>query len=213
MIDMTSTIEPKSDQLNSDSLLSGPMTIKIVKVSANPDSSEQPISIFYAEDMSRPFKPCKTIRRLLVALWGKDATRYVGRSLTLYRDPTVKFGGMEVGGIRCSHMSHIEKQVSVALTATRGSKKITTVKPLVVEIPRQDTKPTDAPKAADPYAPYSREFKHMLDTKPWQDVNDWWVETEARREGMAADRVANMSAALADKMNAALAAKIEKENA
>lgn len=201
MIDMTSTIEPKSDQLNSDSLLSGPMTIKIVKVSANPDSSEQPISIFYAEDMSRPFKPCKTIRRLLVALWGKDATQYVGRSLTLYRDPTVKFGGMEVGGIRCSHMSHIEKQVSVALTATRGSKKITTVKPLVVETQRQDTKP---PTEADPYAEYARTFAKKLKEEPWQAVDSWWTDTEAQREGMAPERV--------ERMNAALAAKIEEEN-
>lgn len=202
MIDMTSTIEPKSDQLNSDSLLSGPMTIKIVKVSANPDSSEQPISIFYAEDMSRPFKPCKTIRRLLVALWGKDASQYVGRCLTLYRDPTIKFGGMEVGGIRCSHMSHIEKQVSVALTATRGSKKITTVKPLIIDEPQpQETKPA----TADPYAAYGREFKRKLENEPWQAVDSWWTDTEAQREGMAADRV--------ERMNAALAAKIEKENA
>lgn len=200
MIDMTSTIEPKSDQLNSDSLLSGPMTIKIVKVSANPDSSEQPISIFYAEDMSRPFKPCKTIRRLLVALWGKDATQYVGRSLTLYRDPTVKFGGMEVGGIRCSHMSHIEKQVSVALTATRGSKKITTVKPLIIDEPKFQDKP-----ATDPYANYAKEFKRRLDNEPWQAVDSWWSNTEAEREGMAQERV--------DKMSAALAAKIEKESA
>lgn len=204
MIDMTRTIEPKSDQLNSDSLLSGPMTIKIVKVSANPDSSEQPISIFYAEDMSRPFKPCKTIRRLLVALWGKDASQYVGRSLTLYRDPTIKFGGMEVGGIRCSHMSHIEKQVSVALTATRGSKKITTVKPLVVEPPRQETNPADAPNA-DPYAEYARTFAKKLKEEPWQAVDSWWTDTEAQREGMEAARI--------ERMSAALAAKIEKENA
>lgn len=200
MIDMSKTIEPKSDQLNSDSLLSGPMTIKIVKVSANPESSEQPISIFYAEDMSRPYKPCKTLRRLLVALWGKDASQYVGRSLTLYRDPTVKFGGMEVGGIRCSHMSHIDKPMSVALTATRGSKKITTVKPLVIEDPQRQDKP-----ATDPYANYAKEFKRRLDNEPWQAVDSWWTNTEAEREGMAQERI--------EKMSAALAAKIEKESA
>jgi hypothetical protein len=37
---------------------------------------------------------------------------------------------MAVGGIRISHMSDITAPVSMALTATRGSKKVFTVKPL-----------------------------------------------------------------------------------
>jgi len=51
--------------------------------------------------------------------------------MTLFRDPTVSWGGQAVGGIRISHMSHIDKPVQMALTATRGNKKPWTVKPLV----------------------------------------------------------------------------------
>lgn len=195
MTDLTNTIIAKSDQLNSDSLISGPMTVKITGVSADTSSSEQPIIIRYQNDKSQPWKPCKSMRRLLVAIWGANGNEYVGRSVTLYRDPTVKWGGIEVGGIRISHMSHIDKPVTIALTATRGNKKPVTVSPLVVQ---------DKP-ATDPYANYAKEFKRRLDNEPWQAVDSWWTNTEAEREGMAQERV--------DKMSAALAAKIEKESA
>lgn len=203
MTDLTSTIEAKSDQVNADDLMAGPKTIEITKVSANTSSSEQPIAINYKGDGGKIYYPCKTVRRLLCAVWGANGAEYVGRSVTLYRDPTVKWGGLEVGGIRISHMSHIDKPVTIALTATRGNKKPVTVRP--IEVQRMDTKPADIPKTADPYADYAREFKRRLDNEPWQAVDSWWSNTEADREGMAADRV--------EKMSAALAAKIEKETA
>lgn len=202
MTDLTNTIIAKSDQLNSDTLISGPITINITGVSADTSSAEQPIIIRYAGDNSQPWKPCKSMRRLLVAVWGANGAEYVGRSVTLYRDPTVKWGGLEVGGIRISHMSHIEKPVTIALTATRGNKRPVTVRP--IEVQRQETKQAETPKTADPYANYAREFARKLDNEPWQAVDSWWTDTEAKREGMAADRV--------ERMNAALAAKIEKEN-
>ena len=194
MTDLTQTIIAKSDQVNADDLTGGPRTIKITKVSADTSSSEQPIVISVEGD-SKVYKPCKTVRRLLVAIWGPNGNEYVGRSVTLYRDPTVKWGGMEVGGIRISHMSHIDRPVTIALTATRGNKKPVTVSPLVVQ---------DKP-ATDPYANYAKEFKRRLDNEPWQAVDSWWTNTEADREGMAQERV--------EKMSAALAAKIEKESA
>lgn len=192
MTDLTNTIEAKSDQLGADDLISGSRTITITKVSADTGSSEQPIIVSFNGDSNKPWKPCKSMRRLLVAVWGANGAEYVGRSVTLYRDPTVKWGGLEVGGIRISHMSHIEKAVTIALTATRGNKKPVTVKPL--ETPRQDDKP------ADPYAAYGREFARRLKEEPWQAVDSWFSNTEAYREGMAPERVQNMKNALAEKI-------------
>lgn len=134
MNDMTSVITPKSDQINADDLMAGPMTITITKVEIRP-GTEQPVSIHHDSDSSRPWKPCKSMSRVLVAAWGADAKAYVGRSVTLYRDPSVKWGGMEVGGIRVSHMSHIERDMVLALTATKGSRKPHRVR--VLEAPRQ----------------------------------------------------------------------------
>ncbi len=130
MNDMTHTIVPKSDQLNADDLLTGPITIKITGVSIK-GGQEQPVSISYEGDNGKPYKSCKSMNRVLVAAWGADASKYVGRSLTLYCDPKVRWGGMEVGGLRISHMSHIDNPLTMALTVTRANKKPFTVKPLV----------------------------------------------------------------------------------
>lgn len=131
MNDMTQAIIPKSDQLNSDDLIAGPITIQISSVSIKP-GTEQPVAISFTGDNGKPWKPCKSMSRVMVAAWGPDASKYTGRSITLYRDPAVKWAGMEIGGIRISHMSHIEKPLTMALTATKGSRKLFTAQPLAM---------------------------------------------------------------------------------
>ena len=131
-MDMSATIQPKSDQLNADSLLAGPRTIKITAVTGNPSSAEQPVSVAYEGDDGKPFKPCKSMRRVMVHAWGPDARAYVGRSMMLFCDPEVRFGGMTVGGIRISHMSDIDGTLSMLLTATKGKRAPFVVRPLQV---------------------------------------------------------------------------------
>jgi hypothetical protein len=130
MVDVSTTIAAKSDQLNADDLLGGPRTIRITGIAANPGSPEQPISLSFEGDGGKPYKPCKTVRRVLVQLWGKDGHGYVGKSMTLFRDPDVYFGGIKVGGIRVSHLSDIDREVTLALNASNRSKKQFTFKPL-----------------------------------------------------------------------------------
>ena len=129
--DMGAVIVPKSDQLNADDLIAGPITVKITGVTIKP--GEQPISIHYEGDNGKPYKACKSMARVMVMAWGSDSKKYTGRSMTLYRDPSVKWAGMEVGGIRISHMTDIDGAITMALTATKGSRKPYTVKPLTVE--------------------------------------------------------------------------------
>ena len=132
MNDMSAVIVPKSDQMNADDLLAGPITITIRDVSIRP-GTEQPVSIHFDGDNNKPYKPCKSMARVMVHCWGADASKYAGRSMTLYCDPKVQWGGMAVGGIRISHISDISDTTVMALTATKGSKKPFTVRPLVVE--------------------------------------------------------------------------------
>lgn len=127
-MDITETLAPRSDQLNAEDLLTGPRTVTVEKVTKG--SVEQPVDIHLVEFPGRPFKPSKTVRRILVAAWGAEATVYTGRRMTLYRDPAVRFGGLDVGGIRVSHLSHIDKQITIALTVTRGKRAPFTVDPL-----------------------------------------------------------------------------------
>lgn len=133
-MDISDTIIPRSDQLNAEDLLAGPRTVTITGVEAG--SSEQPVFIHLAEVEGRTFRPSKTVRRVLASAWGVEAAAWIGRSMTLYRDPDVKFGGEQVGGIRVSHLSHLDGPLTLALTTTRGKRARTVVQPLVVPVAR-----------------------------------------------------------------------------
>ncbi|RCS81831.1 hypothetical protein [Brachybacterium alimentarium] len=128
-MDLSTTIQPKSDQLNADSLIPGPVTVTIREVTEG--TQEQPANLHLVEYPGRAYRPSLSMRRVLVALWGKDASTYAGRRLTLYRNPNTKFGRDVVGGIEISHLSHIDRRATVMLTVTRGQKKPFHVEPLV----------------------------------------------------------------------------------
>lgn len=121
-VDLSQTIAAKSDQLNADDLLGGPITVRVTRVVGMNDK-EQPIAVHYDGDNGKPYKPGKSMRRVLVNFWGKDGEGYVGRWLVLYRDPEVAFGGIKVGGIRIGAMSDIDGDDSMALAVTRGAKR------------------------------------------------------------------------------------------
>jgi hypothetical protein len=137
MSDMTPVIEAKSDQLNAADLVGGPITVTITRVDVR-DAKEQPVSVHYQGDDGKPWKPCKSMCRVMVAAWGPDSKTYPGKMLTLYCDPTVKWAGMEIGGIRISHMSHIDGALLTAVTLSKGSRKPYRVEPLQVSDRRAD---------------------------------------------------------------------------
>jgi hypothetical protein len=126
-MDLTPTLAPKSNQINADDLIAGPRTITIIRVTAG--NAEQPVAVHYEGD-NKPWYPCKSMRRVLVAAWGADASAYVGRRVTLVRDPEVMYGGIKVGGIRISHLSDLDSPLSIALTVTRQKRAPYKVQPL-----------------------------------------------------------------------------------
>lgn len=130
-MDITKTTEPRSDQLNYDDVAAIDMVITIVEVKrGNPD---QPVELHNAEHPGRPYKPGKSMRRVLIAAWGPEASAYVGRRIRLYGDPTIKFGKDAVGGVRIRALSDIPKPLTVALTVTRGKRTPYTVQPIEAE--------------------------------------------------------------------------------
>jgi hypothetical protein len=126
-MDLTESIQPRSDQVNADDLVGGPITYTIREVRQG--AAEQPFDFMLVET-DRAYRPSKTMRRLIVAAWGSDANLYAGRRLTLYREPSIRFGGAVVGGIRISHMSHIPKRIEEKFQTTRGKRETFTVNPL-----------------------------------------------------------------------------------
>ena len=78
------------------------------------------------------------VRRLLVGMWGKDASKYVGRRLTLFFDPRVTWAGKEEGGVRVSHASHIDGEFKMALRASKAKTVMTVVKPIANVAPKPE---------------------------------------------------------------------------
>lgn len=137
-MDLTETIQINSDQINYEDFLSGPRTFTITEVRRG--SSEQPVWIFFAEVDGKSFRPAKTVRKLLLLAYGADSDNYIGKRLTLYGDPDVKWAGKKIGGIRISHGSGISKPVIVALSETRGKREVHRLDPLP-DAPVQQQRP------------------------------------------------------------------------
>lgn len=133
-MDISGTLAPKSDQQNYDDYLTGPRTVTISGVDV--PGGEQPVHIHLAEYPGQPFKPNKSMRRVLAKAWGTDSEAWIGRGLTLFGNADVSYGGKAVGGIEIAAMSHIDKPLSMPLTAKRGQKKQFTVQPLAAPVQR-----------------------------------------------------------------------------
>ena len=161
-MDISDTLAPTSDQLDAVDLLSGPRTFVIEQVSKG--NAEQPVQI-HLVDFPRPWRPGKSMRRVLVAAWGPDASQYLGRSVRLYCDDSVTFGADRVGGTRISHLSHIDKKLSIPLLVTRGRSKVYTVEPLAV-----DTQSTSA-KPAEPTPQQVAECTDVQQLTAWAEVS------------------------------------------
>ena len=128
MASLTHTILSKSDQLNADDLLTGPAVAKIEAVIVT-NNEQQPVIIKLSGGY-RPWKPCKTERRILVYAWGEEGDAYVGRTVHLIRDDNVRFGRDKVGGVRIYAMSHLAEKVDKYLSVSRGKKEPRIVYPL-----------------------------------------------------------------------------------
>lgn len=125
------TIAPKSDQLNADDLLGGQRIITVTKVSRC--DGDQPVAINFEGDNGKTYKPCKSMRKILVFAWGDDGREWVGRRMAIFNDPEVKFGGVKVGGIRISRLSHIQADIAISLNTTKGKKSPFIIKKLPEE--------------------------------------------------------------------------------
>jgi len=112
------SIVPKSDQLNADDLVAGPITVKITGVRVG--DKDRPIFIDLDAYEKRPYKPCTMMRRLLVSVFGDEPKPWIGQRMTLFRDPQVQYKGDTVGGIRISHVSAITEPKNLILTEKRG---------------------------------------------------------------------------------------------
>jgi hypothetical protein len=144
-LDVTKAMEPKADQLNADDFLLASRNIKIRDVTVD-NTREQKVWIFIEGEPKKPWKPSKTYIRVLSLIWETaNASLWIGRELTLYRDPEVPWGGQAVGGIAVSHMDGLDRPKTVSVAKTRNTKQSITIQPLVTkDAPKIDVEAVNA---------------------------------------------------------------------
>src|SRR5690606_6720504 len=132
MSDVSFALEAKSDQLNALDIVGAEPIIRIREVRVA--KGEQPVSVYYDGDNNKPWKPSKGMLRVLAGAWGRDSLAWVGKWVKLYFEPTVRYAGQEVGGIRIRALSDIDKRgLSFALRLSKQKTELYHVPLLVVE--------------------------------------------------------------------------------
>jgi hypothetical protein len=163
-------MEPKSDQLNADDFLTKPRDVKIASVDVD-NTRDKKVWIYIEGEPKKPWKPSVTYLRVVSVIWGTpNAALWIGRELTLYRDPEIHFGPEKVGGIAVSHMDGIERPTAVSVTKTRGKKQTIIIKPFISK---------DAPKI-DVEAVNTAAREAAANGKA--SFTDWWKANASTRD-------------------------------
>ena len=144
MLDVTELAAPKTDQLNADHLIPGPLQGVIVSVRKTRANDKDCIEVGLSS-FRLPWRPCKTMVRLLMDVWGPDAEAWIGRGVKLYRDAEVRFGTDTVGGIRIGGLSHVRGSFTAKVKTSKQNQKPYQIEKL------PDPPPIGQP-AADPLA-------------------------------------------------------------
>lgn len=180
-MDLSTTTAPKSNQLNADSFIAGPQTFRVARVAAS-GNDQQPVAIYFEGTNEKPYLPSKGMRRVLVAAWGKDSANYIGRRMTLFREPTVSYGGIQVGGIQISHLSDIQQDLNLVLTINNKKRVPYRVLRLQDDAPAPARRtPAPAPAATSTAPPPADDGHHG-----WMDGIRLCTTSEALAERRAA---------------------------
>lgn len=123
MADVRGTLEAKSDQLNATDIMGIDLVIRIRAVVVG-GGKEQPVSVYFDGDNNRPWKPSKGMRRVLAAGWGWESDNWIGKSVKLHFDASVKYAGKEFGGIRVKAMSDIDQRGMVVVEAINRQQRV-----------------------------------------------------------------------------------------
>jgi len=142
--DIARSLLPKVDHLTYAHVKLEPIVLKVVKVCHGPNKKERPVRLDFephprcVDPEGKPlhYLPCKGMRVVLSTIWGLNGrVLWPGKSLKLFGNPDVMYGGEKKGGIQIAEMSGIDKPVTVQITVRRGVTEPFTVYPLKLDEP------------------------------------------------------------------------------
>lgn len=180
--DFEKTLEAKSDQINASDLVGREMVITIKSIKVN-SKQDQPVSISINED-TKVYRPSKGMRRLIADCWGTtDYSKYIGRQIKLFRDPEVKYGGKDVGGIAICELSDMKSSKDVVIPIARNRYKTYTVRPLkigLVDAKEDKTEPVDSINEDEVRADARDAARQGKDA-----FRDWWKSASPAQRQIA----------------------------
>jgi hypothetical protein len=176
-MDITDALAPTSDQLDAIELVN-PRTFTIDTGSSLGKREGKTVAEIRLSDFPRVWRPSKGMLDVLAGCWGTDAKQWVGHRVTLYNDPEVMFGPNKVGGIRISHLSHIDRKRTVTIRASgAGRKQQWPVEPL----------PDAAPAIPEPTA------EQVAASTDQNELRDMWQRSGPERRAQIQARVAELT--------------------
>ena len=135
MANVKQAMQSKSDQLNYVDVGNGSLIALIESVHVT-NSDQQPITITFAGCNGKPYKPNKGMIRVLAGAWGEESDYWVGKTIKITGDPTVKWAGEEVGGLVVGALSDIGKDGYTAYIQKNKRVRVKKTIPLLVVEPR-----------------------------------------------------------------------------
>lgn len=201
MSKLSKAAEAKSDQLNAIDLVGGPITAAITAVKVKDDpTADQAVSISFTNDNNRPWKPSKTMLRVLIIKWGDNEAKFVGRHITLYRNPEITWGGKEVGGVEISHMSDMENDDRFLLSTGRGKTRQFKIEHLKMKSPEEIAE--EKLNRASTWVSQSKteigEFDSVERIEEWQEKNAPTMEALSKYEDLISDLTEFIKVSIAD---------------
>lgn len=142
-MDITDALAPASDQLDAVELVD-PRTFTIDTGSRLGKREGKTVAEIRLVGFDRVWRPSKGMLDVLAACWGTNGEKWTGHRVTVYNDQSVMYGKEKTGGVRISHLSHIDGPRDVTIRANgAGRTKLWHVEPLT-----EPTRPA-APTADD----------------------------------------------------------------
>lgn len=132
-IDVTDYWAPTSEQMDAVDLPT-PRIFTVTSATQNSDKG-RPVNVHFAE-FDRPWRPGKSMGRVLRQCWGPKTAAWIGHRVELFCDPEVTYGKDKVGGIRIGRLSHIDGPQRVLLLISQGRSSVYNVQPLTEPVAR-----------------------------------------------------------------------------
>ena len=95
-------------------------------------------AVIYFKEIDRGWVFSKTSGHCLAKMFGEDDDAWIGKRVTLFADPDVKFGGDQVGGIRVSGSPDISQPMTIRIKFPKKKAIEVTLTPTAPSRPSQN---------------------------------------------------------------------------